>query len=165
MVNIIPDLPVNKDLGGGYQLFVDIHAHQLNTKEAYCIPSHIRAKIQPEHFNIKLYEEGNEVFNLHGGSYRDSGDICLFMFESETEIDYCFKQCFDNDPGLGEISAFVEDAIRELEEKAKDFEHKESGAAAVAAAAIVAAIAYIGPAKIAATIAALWAIPVLPPPP
>ncbi|GEM_PF-7069907 len=156
---------INQDLGGGYRLVVDLHSHQLNTNEAYCIPSRIRRNRDLEHYNIRLYENGDEVFNVHGGSYRDGDDLCLFMFESATEIPFCNKQCFDSDPDIGEISAFVERSIEDLEDAARDYEASHTGAAAVAAAGVAAAIAYVGPSTIAASIAAAWAVPVMPPPP
>ncbi|WP_254521595.1 hypothetical protein [Natrinema caseinilyticum] len=156
---------INQDLGGGYRLIVQLHSHELNTTAAYCLPSNVRQNKEPSHYNIKLYENGDEVFNLHGGAYRDGGNICLFMFETATEIPYCYKNCYDSDPDMGEISTFVENAIENLEEAARDFEANNTGAAAVAAGAVVAAIAYVGPSTIATALAAAWAVPFVPPPP
>jgi len=112
-----------------------------------------------------LYENGDEVFNLHQGSYQDGDDLCLFSFETATPVSHCIKQCFDSDPDIGEISAFVTEALEDLEENAQEYADARTGAAALAAAAVAAAIAYIGPSTIAAAIAAAWAIPVIPPPP
>ena len=156
---------INQDLGGGYRLVVDLHSHQLNTSEAFCIPSRIRQNDDLAHYNIRLYEDGDEQFNLHGGSYRDGDDLCLFMFETGTEIPFCNKECFDTDPDLGEITAFVERAVEDLEEAARDYEATHTGAAAVAAAAVAAAIAYVGPSTIATALAAAWVVPVVPPAP
>ncbi|WP_226006215.1 hypothetical protein [Natrinema salinisoli] len=156
---------INQDMGGGYKLVVLLHSHELDTNRAFCVPSHIRKRSDISHYNIKIYKDGDEVFNLHGGAYREHDDLCLFMFETELPFKFCEEECFDTDPDVGEISAFVSDSIDDLADAAQDYEATHSGAAAVAAGAAAAAILYIGPANIAAVIAAAWVVPVMPPPP
>lgn len=155
---------INQELGGGYKLVVLLHDHELNTSAGDCIPRHVR-KRGPAHYNIKLYKDGDEKVNLHGGAYRENDDLCLFMFETALPFYFCQEQCFDSDPDVGEISAFVSDSFDDLADAAQDYEATHNGAGAVAAGAAAAAILYVGPGNLAAAIAAAWAVPVMPPPP
>jgi hypothetical protein len=136
-------MPLVNEEVGPYRVIIYSDSHELYSAD--CLPSWVQYRDQP-HLNVKLYENGDEVYNAHVGSYESNGQICVFYWDSVS--DYCDRRCFDKgDFSLSAAEAFLMDAV----------DQAEANGAEVLGGIGTAALVYL--------IITAWAVPVVPPAP
>jgi hypothetical protein len=127
---------------------VVIHDDAHNLDGSSCLPSTVRTS-EPEHLNVKIYDAqntSNNLYNAHVGTYNESGQICMFYWESVSGV--CNTKCLDkSDFTLSAVESWLMDQVRQSQSEGADV------------------IQVIGVAALVGVIIAAWAVPVVPPTP